>query len=215
MLRAFLTATAGSACVSLKSRLPKFKTYSVITAILSPLSSFKPCIRPAMTINLFSRYDANILGGLLIGTGMALTGACPGSVIPQLANGIPSAWPTFLGALSGGLIWISVGKQLHKPQVKPHCPSQTTFQGRLGIRYPIVVGIYVTTCLAIVGTSTIFDRVSSNTWFSIKAGLAITLAQAVSIITTQNMLCSSGIFEAPARGLSGSYNWQLAESMRR
>lgn len=204
MLRSFMTATAGSA---------------VLTAVLSRLNLFTPYVRPPMTIKLFSRYDANIIGGLLIGTGMALTGACPGSVIPQLATGIPSAWPAFLGALAGGLLWVTGGERFvevsdsvlptpikkEDSESKPPAPTPTgppnTFHRALNISYPSMLTIYVLGCLSVVGLSTFLDRVPSDPWSGVRGGLAIAVAQSISMLSTQAALCSSGAFEESAHWL--------------
>ena len=46
-------------------------------------------------------YPAVISGGLLFGIGMALTGACPGTVLAQIGAGYRDAWATVAGALLG------------------------------------------------------------------------------------------------------------------
>jgi uncharacterized membrane protein YedE/YeeE len=43
---------------------------------------------------------------------MALTGACPGTVLPQLATGIPSAPLVLLGSMIGGVVYSKFGKGL-------------------------------------------------------------------------------------------------------
>lgn len=48
------------------------------------LTGVKP--RSGSSINLFSAYDGNILGGLLLGLGMTLTGACPGTALVQVGT---------------------------------------------------------------------------------------------------------------------------------
>ena len=45
-----------------------------------------------------------IIGGLLIGVGMQISGSCPGMVLVQLGAGVPSSMITFIGCLSGGLV---------------------------------------------------------------------------------------------------------------
>ena len=37
-------------------------------------------------------YDGNVIGGLMQGAGMAIAGACPGTVLVQIATGIRSGW---------------------------------------------------------------------------------------------------------------------------
>ena len=45
-----------------------------------------------------------IVGGLLIGVGMQISGSCPGMVLVQLGAGVPYAWITLIGCLVGALI---------------------------------------------------------------------------------------------------------------
>lgn len=44
-----------------------------------------------------------IVGGLLIGVGMQISGSCPGMVLVQLGAGVPWSYVTFVGALCGAL----------------------------------------------------------------------------------------------------------------
>jgi hypothetical protein len=44
-----------------------------------------------------------IVGGLLIGVGMQISGSCPGMVLVQLGAGVSWSYVTFIGALCGAL----------------------------------------------------------------------------------------------------------------
>jgi hypothetical protein len=46
-----------------------------------------------------------ILGGLLFGAGMALAGACPGTVLAQVGAGYRDAWAIVAGGLAGALTY--------------------------------------------------------------------------------------------------------------
>ena len=46
---------------------------------------------------------ANVVGGLLLGAGITLAGACPGTVIAQIGAGYRDAWATLAGGLAGTL----------------------------------------------------------------------------------------------------------------
>ena len=56
-----------------------------------------------------------IVGGLLIGVGMQISGSCPGMVLVQLGAGVTYSYITFIGALCGALVhglvekWINSG----------------------------------------------------------------------------------------------------------
>ncbi len=46
-----------------------------------------------------------VLGGLVFGAGMALAGACPGTVLAQLGAGYRDAWAIIAGGLAGALTY--------------------------------------------------------------------------------------------------------------
>jgi uncharacterized membrane protein YedE/YeeE len=46
-----------------------------------------------------------VIGGITFGIGWAITGACPGPIFAQIGSGEYIAVSTFLGALSGSLIY--------------------------------------------------------------------------------------------------------------
>ncbi|KAI8836511.1 hypothetical protein BJ741DRAFT_605748 [Chytriomyces cf. hyalinus JEL632] len=97
MLVVFLTATlTGRAAISCFESLGLY------------LRAPKP--PTAIGFNMLNSYGANVLGGAAIGVGMALAGACPGTVLVQVATGIPTApW-----VVAGALIASSTYGYLHK-----------------------------------------------------------------------------------------------------
>ncbi|KAK4189321.1 hypothetical protein QBC35DRAFT_431107 [Podospora australis] len=101
MIQAFLTAAAGSAC---------------IVSAAQALSSKPLPPRPGSTIGLFGHYDGNIIGGLLLGTGMMLSGACPGTVLAQLGVGVRSGLYAFQGAALAGVVWSGILQPILKKQ---------------------------------------------------------------------------------------------------
>ncbi|KAI9366023.1 hypothetical protein DFJ73DRAFT_907428 [Zopfochytrium polystomum] len=68
--------------------------------LVEALGLYKRAPKPPLSLGVESlgRFGANILGGSMIGTGMALAGACPGTLILQTSTGIPSAIPAISGA---------------------------------------------------------------------------------------------------------------------
>eukprot|EP01029_Cantina_marsupialis_P012391 TRINITY_DN2735_c0_g1_i1.p1 TRINITY_DN2735_c0_g1~~TRINITY_DN2735_c0_g1_i1.p1 ORF type:complete len:342 (+),score=103.14 TRINITY_DN2735_c0_g1_i1:30-1055(+) len=53
-------------------------------------------------INPF-RPTSQIIGGLMLGSGVALSGSCPGSIFGQLGSGVATAPYALMGSLAGGL----------------------------------------------------------------------------------------------------------------
>lgn len=75
---------------------------------LEKLGTTPPSPRSASSLGLFSRYDGNIIGGTVLGAGMALSAACPGVTFPQAALGLRSAQYALQGALAGGVFYTGI-----------------------------------------------------------------------------------------------------------
>jgi len=77
-------------------------------------------------------FPATVGGGLLFGAGMALTGACPGTVLAQIGAGYRDAWGTVAGALLGALAY-----GYAEPYLAPMSsgPGAITLSGLLGAPY--------------------------------------------------------------------------------
>ncbi|WP_163069439.1 YeeE/YedE thiosulfate transporter family protein, partial [Acinetobacter baumannii] len=48
-------------------------------------------------------YAADIIGGLLLGAGISLAGACPGTTLAQVGSGYRDALFTLAGGLTGAI----------------------------------------------------------------------------------------------------------------
>ena len=81
MLKIFLTAVA---------------TGAVVLAVLNGLGYVK--LQPKAAI-----YAADIVGGLILGAGISLAGACPGTTLAQIGVGYRDALFTLFGGLCGAV----------------------------------------------------------------------------------------------------------------
>ncbi len=81
MLKVFLTAVA---------------TGAVVLAVLNGLGYVK--LQPKA-----AAYAADLVGGLLLGAGISLSGACPGTTLAQIGAGYRDALFTLVGGLFGAL----------------------------------------------------------------------------------------------------------------
>lgn len=79
--------------------------FSILVTLSQTLdyATFKP--RSFSPLGLFARCDGNIVGGVLLGHGLALAGACPGTVLSQAALGIRSGYYALAGAAAGGVAY--------------------------------------------------------------------------------------------------------------
>ncbi len=112
MLKVFLTAVT---------------TGLVVVAVLNGLG-LAP-LHPKATL-----YGADILGGLLLGAGIALAGACPGTVAAQIGAGYRDAWFTLAGGLAGAVAFTYAEPAL-KPLLLTGGPGKVTLDVMLGLPF--------------------------------------------------------------------------------
>jgi hypothetical protein len=83
MLKVFLTAVA---------------TGAVVLAVLNGFGFVK--LQPKAAL-----YAADVIGGLLLGAGITLAGACPGTTLAQIGAGYRDAIVTLIGGLAGAVAY--------------------------------------------------------------------------------------------------------------
>ena len=188
MLEVFLTASATSAIVLLA-----FEKFGIA----------QRQIRPNASLNWFSRYDANVLGGALVGIGMTLTGACPGTVVVQLATGVKSSIFVALGAVLGGSFYARWGNLLVANRQSPLTTTETVGE-KLNIDPMKLFLAFEATCAALVGVATLVTPKGSYAWVHpVAGGLFIGGAQAASVFLTDTPLGVSTAYEQ-----IGRYIWR-------
>ncbi len=103
MLKVFLTAVT---------------TGLVVLAVLNGLGLTR--LYPKATL-----YGADLLGGLLLGAGITLAGACPGTVAAQIGAGYRDAWFTLAGGLLGAVVF-TYAEPLLRPLLLSGGPGRLT-----------------------------------------------------------------------------------------
>jgi hypothetical protein len=132
MLKVFLTAVA---------------TGLVSLAALNGLGLVE--LHPKATI-----YGADIVGGLLLGAGIALAGACPGTVMAQIGAGYRDAWATLAGGLAGALTFGYLEPTL-RPILLSGGPGKLTYASLLGLPFWAVA---LVAAAALVGFLVMLER---------------------------------------------------------
>lgn len=118
MLKVFLTAVA---------------TGLVVLAALHGFGVAK--LHPKATI-----FGADIVGGLVLGAGITLAGACPGTVLAQIGAGYRDAWFTLIGGLAGALTFSYLEPALN-PLLLSGGPGRRTLNGLFGVPFwPLALG---------------------------------------------------------------------------
>ena len=154
-------------------------------------------------------YLGNIFGGLLIGTGMALTGACPGTVVVQGSLGILSSIYVGLGGLLGGVFFVKLAPLLHYTSSNITIPTKgadtasnkpvrqpaDTIATRLGVGITTALLAYEALCILIIGLAAAFAPNDLTYVNPILGGLAIGAAQALSILLSRKTIGVSTAYE--------------------
>jgi uncharacterized membrane protein YedE/YeeE len=133
---------------------------------------------------------------------MALTGACPGTVLPQLATGIPSASYVLLGGLLGGILYSRYGKSLIRPaQPKvqidsKHMEERPTMDQVLKIDSTRALALYEALCLSIVASVSYLAPDKPDVFLpGAVGGFLIGLSQFASLLLTSSTLGVSTAYE--------------------
>ncbi|KAK4080691.1 hypothetical protein Trihar35433_1796 [Trichoderma harzianum] len=190
MAQAFLAATATSAA-----------TY----AIAERLDYVKLKPRSSSPIGLFSIYDGNLIGGTLLGAGMALSGSCPGTLYPQLAAGVHTGFHALNGAILGGLLWTGLlSKMVKQNKEKANItPITVTANDQLGLSRGVTLLLFEAVCLSILAVTTIYTpKFPGAKVLGTAGGFIIGLSQVFSIITRKSMIGISTAYEE-----FGNYFW--------
>ena len=125
MLKVFLTAVA---------------TGAVVLAVLNGFGFVK--LQPKA-----AAYAADAVGGLLLGAGIALSGACPGTTLAQIGAGYRDAFFTLIGGLLGAVTFSYAQPMLAKTFLSQSGPK-LTFGELAGV--PYWVGALVLAAVIIV-----------------------------------------------------------------
>jgi uncharacterized protein len=112
MLKVFLTAVA---------------TGAVVLAVLNGLGYVK--LQPKA-----AAYAADVVGGLLLGAGISLSGACPGTTLAQIGAGYRDALFTLVGGLFGAVTYSYAQPALTKTFLGQSGPK-LIFSDLVGVPY--------------------------------------------------------------------------------
>jgi uncharacterized membrane protein YedE/YeeE len=181
-----------------------------LSLVFAYYGTSKPSLQPRKPSSLgWTRwvYDGNALGGALLGLGMALTGACPGTIFVQLAAGTPSALPVLAGAVAGGLLHKLVGERIRRPvdgaekKEKKKKDDALTVAEKLDVDQRLALAAYEVLAAAGVLALVAAQPTPSGRLNAVAGGLLIGGAQLASVALTGAVLGTSSSFEEAASWL--------------
>lgn len=83
-------------------------------------------------------FAADIVGGAVLGVGIVIAGACPGTVLAQIGTGYKDAIFTFTGGLFGALAFTYMEPNILKPVLTSGAYGKLTLDQLLGLPFPAV-----------------------------------------------------------------------------
>lgn len=166
--------------------------FKVIMLIFDRLGLAERPVRANSPCGPLGAYRGNLAGGATMGLGMALSGACPGTLLVQLALGVESAKVASLGALLGGMVYSEIlAKVLERVPSGPI--EKTTIPKKLHVPELVVYALFGATILGIFALTS-----TSGGGCAIPpalGGVFIGLTQAVSLLLTARPLGVSNAHE--------------------
>ena len=102
-------------------------------------------------------FAADIVGGAILGVGIVIAGACPGTVLAQIGTGYKDAIFSFIGGLFGALAFTYMEPNLLKPVLTSGAYGKLTLDKLLGLPFPAVA---LTFAAIIVGFLVWLEKVS-------------------------------------------------------
>ncbi|PVH95326.1 hypothetical protein DM02DRAFT_617976 [Periconia macrospinosa] len=143
----------------------------------------------------FSAFDGNIIGGLLLGLGMGLTGACPGTVLVQAASGMPGSRFLLAGGLVGGIIFAKWSQSNRPYTVGKSSVSSSTATHVNERVVPRILIVYEATLICAIFTMSALTPRSKHLVHPVFGGVLIGLAQAASVLIAKKPLGISTAYE--------------------
>lgn len=188
-----------------------YQTNEICSLVLKGLQRAGYTLKARAPTNLgwLGPYDGNIIGGLLIGIGMTLTGSCPGTVFAQLGSGIPSAPLVLSGGTIGGIIYTALSPHLKTKAAKEANPSTLhTIPQKTGLDTALVLLLFEGLCAGIfLLASSLSPRTEETRMNPLLGGLLIGLSQLTSVLLTKSTLGISSSYEE-----AGKHFWKIVNS---
>ena len=143
----------------------------------------------------------------MIGLGMTVTGACPGTVLVQVSAGIPSGWYALAGGILGGIFHSRFSGYLRGSQACATSDDKLTVQSKLNIETHYAVLAYELLCLGFISLATMLGPQSASIpLHPLFGGALIGAAQTASLILTSRPVGVSAVYAA-----LGSYFWRIRD----
>ena len=152
------------------------------------------------------RYDGNVLGGTLLGVGMGLTGACPGTVLVQAVAGVRGSVVLLGSCVLGGSMFVGWERRF-KPLsgAREGGREAVSVAEALGWSDSTMIVAYEGMLAGIVLPTDRFGPRGNYLVNPMVGGLLIGLAQLLSVVVSKKSLGVSSAYEDAGRMLWGYF----------
>lgn len=155
--------------------------------------------RAPANLGWLGSYDGNIIGGLLVGAGMTLTGACPGTVLVQVGTGVKSGRSALLGGILGGILYTGVGKKLRRCAPGSSEPGKSLYT-KIGMNASTAILLFEAMCIAMILGTRYFVPTKVETYLDpVAGGLLVGAAQLATLLLTKAPVGVSTCYEDVGR----------------
>ncbi|OTA99578.1 hypothetical protein M426DRAFT_67584 [Hypoxylon sp. CI-4A] len=192
-------------------------TSTIIVNVFQQLGYLHLNPRNYSTLNVFGLLDGNIIGGWILGAGMAVSGSCPGTVFAQVGSGIPSGFYTLGGAMLGGMIWsgflrpVLSSRRKQTEQAVDAASRHLTLDQWMGTsRLGAMITVEALFASLIATVVYLASPGSGGLVGPVTGGLVIAGAQLVSVVTRGTLLGTSGAFEE----VGDYFFWAIGRGVR-
>ncbi|PTD08469.1 hypothetical protein HYE67_005188 [Fusarium culmorum] len=149
-------------------------------------------------------YDGNIIGGAILGLGISLTGACPGTVLVQATAGVGHSRLLACTSLLAGIAWVKIKPLVSQPQPPTSRAENNSVMLITGWSANKVLIGYEITLLGILAAILVTAPRSETLLHPVVGGLLIGVGQLSSVLFTKRPVGVSGAY-----GEFGSLFWDL------
>ncbi|MFO8008165.1 MAG: YeeE/YedE thiosulfate transporter family protein [Candidatus Brocadiia bacterium] len=124
----------------LKVFLAAIATSAAVIAVLHAIGAVE--LHPKAAL-----YPATIAGSVVFGGGMALAGACPGTVLAQVGAGYKDAWAIVAGGICGAMAYGYM-----EPVLSPLSdgPGKVTLADQTGLPYGLLAVVMIAVIIAVL-----------------------------------------------------------------
>lgn len=179
MLVTFLTASASSA--------------AIIAAYNARSNKHLPS-KSSSSLDWIGKYDGNIIGGAMVGLGMSLTGACPGTVLVQATAGVGKSRLLTCSALVAGVSFMKM-KQSNLLRHSTSNQSKHTVMSATGWSVSKTILIYEAVMVTTMAMALVFASRSTMPVHPVIGGLLIGLGQMSSVLLAKKPVGLSSAYE--------------------